>query len=48
MCLKPKVGLHNKRNFEKSRNYNNEYCVHFTRFSATYDIFFEDSFRTGY
>lgn len=40
MCLKPKVGLHNKRNFEKSRNYSNEYCVHFTRFSATYDIFF--------
>lgn len=32
MWLKPKVGLHNKRNFEQSRNYNNEYCVHFTRF----------------
>lgn len=32
MWLKPKVGLHNKRNFEKSRNYNNEYWVHFTRF----------------
>lgn len=32
MWLKLKVGLYNKCNFEKLRNYNNEYWVYFIRF----------------
>lgn len=48
MCLKLKVGLYNKCNFEKLRNYNNEYCVYFIRFFVIYDIFFEDLFWIGY